>query len=125
MLFLLHCELWKGLFLVAKKIKYSFCPKESIMEMLSMHGFRDVLLNVDWALLSFFLVKLTPFEFLSGNILKNIGGITLFAIFIILFEIFGKDFLWTLVGKHERIGKQILFLAGLLVGFAVLFSFVA
>ena len=95
------------------------------MELLSMHNFRDVLLNVDWALLSFFLVKLTPFEFLSSSILKNIGGIALFALFIILFEMFGKNFLWTLVGKHDRLGKQILFLGAILLAFSVLFSLVA
>ena len=90
-----------------------------------LHDFRDVLLSVDWALLVFFLVKLTPFEFVSKNILQNIGGILLFAVFVIGFEMKGKDLLWTLIGKHHRIFEQVVILLAILIGLAGLFTLVA
>ncbi len=90
--------------------------------MIELHQVRDTLLSVDWALLSFFLVKLTPFELVSGNILKNFGGVALFATFIILFELFGKELIWRLVGKHHRLWEQTVFLIAMLAGLAVLFT---
>jgi len=95
------------------------------MQLPSKAELRDALLTIDWTLLSFFLVKLTPFEFISQNVLKNIGGIALFALFVILFELFGKSFLWTLIGKHHRQGRQVIVLLALLAGFAVLFALVS
>ena len=65
------------------------------------------------------------FEFVSKNLFQNIGGILLFALFIILFEAKGKDLLWNIVGKHHRIGKQVLVLLALLIILAGLFTLIA
>ena len=93
--------------------------------MVAKSDVRDVLLSVNWALASFFLVKLTPFEIVSGSILKNLGGIALFALFIICFELVGKEVIWRVVGKHHRLGKQVFTLLALLLVLAGLFTLIA
>ncbi len=93
--------------------------------MITKEEIRDALLSADWALVSFFLVKLTPFELLSNDFLKNIGGIGLFLLFIIIFESFGKNILWKLMGKRKRMGKQILILLGFGAVIAALFALIA
>ena len=93
--------------------------------MFSLHDFRNALLSIDWALTAFFIVKLTPFEFVSGDILKNIGGIALFAVFIIAFELAGREFIWEIAGKHHRLGRQILVLIAMLFVLAGAFTLVA
>jgi hypothetical protein len=85
---------------------------------------RDALLSIDWALMSFFLVKLTPFEFFTSDAIKNIGGIALFGFFVIMFEIFGKELVWRIAGKHHRLTEQIVWLVAILGLLAVLFSLV-
>jgi hypothetical protein len=75
--------------------------------MITKEEIRDGLLSADWALVSFFLVKMTPLEIISSNFLQNIGGVGLFLLFIIIFESLGKNILWKLMGKRHRIGKQI------------------
>ncbi len=95
------------------------------MKMVQAHEIRDVLLSVDWALVSFFLVRHTPFDLVSSDLLKNIGGVALFAGFIIAFELFGKELIWIAVGKHHRIGKQIIALVAMLGVLAGLFTLVA
>ena len=80
--------------------------------MITKEEIRDGLLCADWALVSFFIVKMTPLEFLSSSFLQNIGGVGLFLFFIILFESLGKNILWKLMGKRHRIKRQIF---GLLV----------
>ncbi|MBN2067900.1 MAG: hypothetical protein JW744_05520 [Candidatus Diapherotrites archaeon] len=95
------------------------------MRMVEAHEIRDVLLSVDWALISFFLVRHTPFDLVSANLIKNIGGIALFAGFVIAFELFGKGLIWVVVGKHHRIGKQILALIAILGVLALIFTLVA
>ena len=86
---------------------------------------RDALLSIDWALLSFFLVKLTPFEFFTADILKNIGGVAIFAFFVIMFELFGKELIWRIAGKHHRLTEQVIWLVVILALLAVLFSLIA
>lgn len=93
--------------------------------MVSKSDIRDVLLSVNWALASFFLVKLTPFELVSGSILKNLGGIALFATFVICFELVGKELIWRVVGKHHRFGNQIFTLLAMLLILAAVFTMVA
>lgn len=93
--------------------------------MFSLHEFRDALLSIDWALAGFFLVKLTPFEFVSADILKNIGGIALFAAFVIVFELAGRQFIWEVAGKHHRLKRQILVLVAMLFVLAGAFTLVA
>ena len=93
--------------------------------MVSWHDLRDALLSLNWALVSFLLVHLTPFDFVSKNLFLNIGGVILFAFFVLLFELYGKDLLWEVVGKHERIGKQIFFLLLLLILLAGAFTIVS
>lgn len=95
------------------------------MKIFSKKRFRDVLLSVDWALTAFFLVKLTPFELGAGDFLKNIGGVALFALFVIAFELLGKELIWEIAGKHHRLGKQIIALFIILLGLAGLFTMVA
>ena len=93
--------------------------------MVSAHDVRDALLSLNWALVSFFLVKLTPFELISKNLFQNVGGILLFALFVLLFELFGKELLWEIVGKHHRIGRQLFVLFLILILFAGIFTIVA
>lgn len=93
--------------------------------MFSMHDLRNALLSIDWALTAFFIVKLTPFEFVSADVLKNIGGIALFAVFIIAFELAGREFIWEIAGKHHRLGKQIIALVIMLFVLAGAFTLVA
>jgi len=95
------------------------------MDFPTKSDFRDVLLSINWALISFFLVKLTPFEVASADFLKNVGGIGLFAFFVILFELVGKEIIWEIAGKHHRVGKQIMALVIILIILAAAFAVIA
>jgi len=93
--------------------------------MVSKDDVRDVLLSVNWALGAFFLVRLTPFELVSQDILTNLGGVALFALFVVAFELAGKELMWEIIGKHHRINRQLIALVAMLFVLAGAFTLVA